>query len=209
MPLIQFPDSLQPELLDLLKKIMHRTVYRQFALGGGTSLALRYGHRSSIDIDLFSTDAFDTMELQNQITLELPNHQIVSRTKGSLCVYSEDIKIDFLHHPFPLLETIDTEGPYRFLSVPDISAMKINAVTNRGSKKDFVDLYLLHLNTISLSRSLDNFANKYNGNKLLALRSLLWFDDAEDEPDPLFLNNWTWDLVRNEIQKAAETIIVS
>ncbi len=85
--------------------------------------------------------------------------------------------------------------------------MKINAVTNRGSKKDFTDLLELHLQGIPLSEALDNFIEKYNGNRLLAVRSLLWFEDAENEPDPVFLNNLSWDFVRSEMQKLSDNLI--
>ena len=85
--------------------------------------------------------------------------------------------------------------------------MKINAVTNRGSKKDFTDLLELHLQGVPLPEALNNFIKKYNGNRLLAVRSLLWFADAENEPDPVFLNSWSWDFVRSEMQKLADNLL--
>jgi len=124
-----------------------------------------------------------------------------------LYIYTSDIKIDFLHHPFPLLNKIEKDGVHRLLSVEDISAMKINAATNRVSKKDFSDLYLLHTQGVSLTAALESFSRKYNGNKLLALRSLLWFEDAEKEPDPLYLNDWTWNIVRDKIQNLADLLL--
>ena len=85
--------------------------------------------------------------------------------------------------------------------------MKINAVTSRGSKKDFFVLYLLHQTGISISTSLDHFSVKYNGNRFLALRSLLWFEDADSEPDPILLNDWSWEYVKKEIAELVDTII--
>ena len=86
------------------------------------------------------------MLLQTRIAALFPESQILNRTEGSLCVNAGGIKIDHLYHPYPLLERIETEGALRIMSVTDVSAMKVNAVTNRGSKKDFIDLYALHLN---------------------------------------------------------------
>jgi predicted nucleotidyltransferase component of viral defense system len=178
-----------------------------FLLGGGTSLALRFGHRSSEDLDFFTRETFDTEGLRNRFAEAYPGSQVLNRTAGSLCLVVEGVKIDFLHHPFPLLDKVDYQGQSRFLSIPDIAAMKINAVTNRGSKKDFLDLYLLHTIGISITDSLQFFSNKYNGNRLLALRSLLWFEDAETEPDPILLNGWSWESVKQEISAIVGKII--
>jgi len=116
--------------------------------------------------------------------------------------------IDFLHHPYPLLEKTIVRNNIRFLSLPDIAAMKINAVTNRGSKKDFTDLLLLHEEGIRLDRALDCFCRKYGGGgRFLAVRSLAWFTDAEEEPDPVYLNGWTWNEVRSRIEQLVKDII--
>lgn len=208
MELITYPDSVDSRLLDLLAFVMSQESMNTFALGGGTSLSLRFGHRSSDDLDFFSLEKFDTDALQAYIFEPFPESQVVNRTAGSLCVEINGIKIDFLHHPFRLLEEVDISGQHRFLSLPDISAMKINAVTNRGSKKDFFDLYLLHTIGISISRGLENFSKKYNGNTLLALRSLAWFEDADAEPDPVILNGWNWEQVKGHISDRVDEIIL-
>lgn len=206
MSCINHPESVKPELLQLLTILMKNSLYDCFSLAGGTSLALRFGHRTSIDIDLFSLEPFDSILLQSQITTLFPASQILNRTVGSLCVNIGGIKIDHLHHPYPLLDSIEMDGAVRMLSISDVSAMKINAATNRGSKKDFIDLYTLHKNGTSLSKSIGNFCKKYNGNKFLAIRSLLWFQDADGEPDPVFLNDLNWAFVREEMLKIADTL---
>ncbi|MFP4180642.1 MAG: nucleotidyl transferase AbiEii/AbiGii toxin family protein [Spirochaetaceae bacterium] len=207
MTLIKHPDSVDPALIDLLGCVMGQSKLETFVLGGGTSLSLRFGHRSSDDLDFFSEQKFDTNVLQSNFFELFPGSQILNRTTGSLCLVARDIKIEFFYHPFKLLQEIDSGGQFRFLSLPDISGMKINAVTNRGSKKDFIDLYLLHTIGISIADSLQHFSDKYNGNKLLALRSLLWFEDAEKEPDPLLLNGWSWEFVKERIVELVDPII--
>jgi predicted nucleotidyltransferase component of viral defense system len=207
MVLIRHPDSVDPVLLDLLSYVMQEKDLEFFLLGGGTSLSLRFGHRSSDDLDFFSREKFDTNLLQNRFAESFPDSQVLNRTEGSLCLLVKGIKIDFLYHPYPLLREADIREGSRFLSLPDISAMKINAVTNRGSKKDFFDLYLLHQTGISISSCLDHFSKKYNGNRFLALRSLLWFEDADTEPDPILHNDWTWKLVKSRIAELVDAII--
>jgi hypothetical protein len=86
--------------------------------------------------------------------------------------------------------------------------MKVNAVTNRGSKKDFTDLLLLHEEGIQLNMALDFFCKKYGGGgRFLAVRSLAWFDDAEGEPDPVYLNGWSWKEVRGRVEQLVKNII--
>jgi len=178
-----------PLLLDRLMEIEDLSA---FALGGGTSLALRYGHRRSVDIDLFTNNPF------------------ISRTPGSLCVSLEGVKVDLLHHAYPVLKPIEAYQGIRCLSIQDMAAMKINAITNRGSKKDFTDILLLHHQGIDISSALDLFCEKYGEEaRFLAIRSLLYIDDAQDEPDPFFLNGWTWPSVRDEITILAKNLTQS
>lgn len=55
------------ELYNLIKKIMISPEFNDFYLGGGTNLAVKYNHRLSIDIDLFSTDIVGIEKLQHII----------------------------------------------------------------------------------------------------------------------------------------------
>lgn len=80
--------------------------------------------------------------------------------------------------------------------------MKIAAITQRGSRKDFIDLYLL-LNTFSLNQILQFYDSKFSdGNRFLALRSLVFFEDAEREPMPKMFLEVSWDSIKTRIVKA-------
>jgi len=203
-----YSESVIPELLTILKIIMARTEFDNFLLGGGTSLALRFGHRKSIDINLFTRDSFNSVQSIDFLHSLFTDLEVVNRTDGSVCAVVRKCKMDILHHSYPLLcKPVVLEG-IRFLSLPDLAAMKINAVTNRGSKKDFVDILLLHDNGIPLGKALDYFCQKYgNSGRFLAIRSLSWFEDAESEPDPVFLNEWLWSDVRSRIERLIRGII--
>ncbi|OHD75499.1 MAG: hypothetical protein A3J97_13245 [Spirochaetes bacterium RIFOXYC1_FULL_54_7] len=181
---------------------------RGAALGGGTSLALAFGHRRSVDLDFFILEPFDSIHLQEALARSIPGIQFVNRTAGSLCATTGQVKIDILQHSYPLLHAYTSLAFVPCLSLPDMAAMKVNAVTNRGSKKDFADLLLLNENGISLSDALDLFCRKYGqAGRFLAIRGLNWFDDTIGEPDPLFLNGWTWPEVRSHMEKLAITLI--
>ena len=174
---------------------------------GGTSLSLRFGHRQSI-LNLFTIQPFNSRQFINLLHSLFNNLEVVNQTVGSVCTIAHNFKLDILHHPYPLLFNPIVEDEIRFLSLPDLAAMKINAVTNRGSKKDFSDLLLLHENGINLAQALDYFCDKYgNAGRFLAVRSLAWFKDAESEPDPIFLNGWVWKDVRQRIESLVDGII--
>lgn len=90
----------------------------------------------------------------------------------------------------------------RLADIPDIAAMKIAAVTNRGTRKDFVDVYFL-LQQYSLAQLLDLYLAKYpDGNVYLALRSLVYFADAEEEAMPKVLNPIAWEKIKSAIQNS-------
>lgn len=206
--MIAHPESVSPELLDTLFKLASMESLNEAALGGGTSLALVFGHRKSIDIDLFLTDAFDSIQLQESMAQRFSDISVMNRTPGSLSVVAGAVKIDILLHSYPVLRGYSTLDGVRCLSLPDMAAMKINAVTNRGSKKDFSDLLLLHENGIPLPAALDFFCEKYGpAGRFLAIRSLAWFKDAEEEPDPVYLNGWRWPEVRERMERLAELLL--
>jgi len=207
--MIPHPESVSPELLERLFLLAKMECLRDAALGGGTSLALVFGHRRSIDIDFFLTDPFDSLVLQEALALRFNDFSLMNRTIGCLSATIDSIKVDILLHAYPIIGESSILGGVRILSLPDLAAMKINAVTNRGSKKDFSDLLLLHESGIPLADALDYFCQKYGpAGRFLAIRSLNWFEDAEQEPDPVYLNGWTWGLVRQRMTRLAKGLVI-
>jgi hypothetical protein len=208
--MIAHPESVSTELLDTLFALSTLECLGKAALGGGTSLALVFGHRKSIDIDFFLVDAFDSLLLQESLAQRFSDISVMNRTPGCLSVVAGAVKIDILLHSYPILREHSTLDGVRCLSLPDMAAMKINAVTNRGSKKDFSDLLLLHDNGIPLPAALDFFCEKYGpAGRFLAIRSLAWFEDAEEEPDPVYLNGWRWPEVRERMERLADELVTS
>lgn len=200
-------EAASPVLLELLRHLMGREEVSGFTLGGGTSLALRFGHRRSIDLDFFTRRPFDPGQLQQWVARDFPEPHIVNRTTGSLCIVVRGVKIDFLLHEYPPLKPDWTDDGVRHCSLPDLCAMKINAVVGRGSKKDFSDLLLLHENGFELKSALEYFCLKYGeAGRFLAIRSLNWFEDAEEEPDPTYLNGWTWPTVKRQMTALAKAL---
>lgn len=175
-----------------------------FALAGGTSLALRLGHRLSTDLDFFTTEPFEPESLAER--LGLGPSAITGIAKGTLQAQLNGLKIEFLRHGYPALEPMETIEQIRLWSLADVTAMKINALINRGSKKDFHDLAAL-LEHQPLEALLDHYRRKYQPASIfMAIRSLAWFEDAEAEPDPISLTGATWPDIRQTIEKAIRTL---
>lgn len=190
-------DAVPLSVQRLLKHLAPLQALDLFSLAGGTSLALRFGHRLSVDLDFFTTDPFDPEALQGG--LELPEATVVGRTTGSLTLDAGGTKLDFLRHAYPLLQKPEEFGGIRLLSVADVAAMKLNAIANRGSKKDFFDLCEL-LRRHSLEEMLAFFEAKYrNSDRFIVLRSLAWFEDAELEPDPVSRSSLSWMDAKDEV----------
>jgi predicted nucleotidyltransferase component of viral defense system len=188
----------------LLAQLSSRAALKSFALGGGTSLALRFGHRLSIDLDYFTPLEFAPEMLAESLNLD--DATVLSVAKNSLRLVSGGVKVDLLRHAYPEVAPIDTVGGHRLISVPDLAAMKLNAIANRGSKKDFYDLSeLLHHHT--LNEMLRFFSAKYPGTDPFAvIRSLAWFGDAEQEPDPIPLNGQAWGNVKQRMTEVVRKL---
>lgn len=198
--------AVYPETLELLKILQkYKSLNRSF-LVGGTALALHLGHRISVDLDLFFSHDFETDEILQELREDLEFVVIMQKNSNSMIInarkrYSnnEYVKVDFVKYAYPLInEVVETEG-VRLLSVEDILAMKLSAIANRGAKKDFFDIHEL-LKIYSLEQMLGFFSIKFpETEQFQILKSLTYFDDAEEEFDPISLNNTNWEEVKSNI----------
>jgi hypothetical protein len=176
-----------------------------FALVGGTALSLRYGHRSSIDLDLFLHEKFDQPHLIKELE-SLFGDQFVYKqqhTQFGIFCFIENIKVDFVHFPHPPIKKFDIISDIRFYSNADIAAMKIQAILGRAKKKDFWDIHEL-LQHYSLQQIMDWHKQKYPG-QMLAIsipHAITYFVDAEETEDPVSFKKQTWAGVKKEIQQA-------
>jgi hypothetical protein len=182
--------------------LMAKNYLEQFVLVGGTALALQIGHRKSIDLDMFTILDLDTDVLVDSLKKE---YQVTERikTKGSLISDIEGIKVDFIRFKYSFAYPIKEMDGIRLLAVEDIAPMKIDAISGRGSKKDFYDLYFL-LERFSLEEILALYSAKYQHSTLFhVIKSLTWFEDAEPQTPPDILDKKvTWDKVKKRILQA-------
>ena len=177
--------TVKDETYKLLQSIFDvEEIQEQFALAGGTSLALQIGHRHSIDLDIFSPTDFDIRKIQIAIT-SFPNFnfQLVNSNKHMLFAYINQIKCDFIHEPAKLIRPFIEKDGVKYFSIEDIAAMKMHTICGRGKKKDFFDIYAL-IEIYGWSTMLGWFEEKYDSSQLFFLwRSISYFEDAEEDVD--------------------------
>jgi hypothetical protein len=116
------------------------------------------------------------------------------------------IKTDFVFQKAEIIGEVIQEENIRMASLKDIAAMKISAITARGRKRDFMDLYVI-LKYHSLKDILDFFLKKYPDATLeLAIKSLFYFEDAEEDFDPKCFFKYDWSIVKKIIKKEAQKL---
>jgi hypothetical protein len=175
-----------------------------FALAGGTSLALRFGHRVSVDLDFFTTEPFDPEALS--VRLGYGPASITGQAEGSLQLRIDGMKVEFLKHAYPRLAAVECIEGVEMWSLQDVAAMKLNAISNRGSKKDFYDVVAL-LDRFPLATMIDLYGAKYHpASLMMVIRSLAYFDDADAEPDPISLRGDSWPGVMGKIASAIRSL---
>jgi len=192
-----FYNTISPQLLELLKNIRELSVFDDLRLVGGTSLALQIGHRKSIDIDLFGIVDYDDYEIQQALG-SLGNITVLNKTKNINIFLVNGIKVDIVNYKYKWLKEINNIDNLRLSGLEDIAAMKLNAISGRGTKKDFIDIYFL-LQHFSLSEMLIFYNEKYyDGSTFLVLKSLTYFEDAEKEELPKMIKQVKWENVKSK-----------
>lgn len=199
--------TVEPGTLGLLKQLMAMDLLRSFYLVGGTSLALQLGHRLSIDLDLFTTEDFDKEELFHVLSAHFDYVILESEGPSMLITNINQVKVDFVKMSYPILfDPLEIEA-VRMLDIRDVAPMKLKAIAQRGSKKDFYDIYFL-LDYLSLSEMLQLFSNKFKQQEIFhIIKSLIYFEDAEKYPDPItFDKGITWADVKYKVSKAVQEL---
>jgi len=195
-------ETLSKNTAIVLEKIA--PLVNSFYLAGGTALALELGHRISIDLDFFTEDSFSTSVLVEKLKT-IGKLKVEDQSDRTLNGSLDGVKISFFNYQYKLtFPTIEYKG-VSLADERDIAAMKIVAVSGRGTKKDFVDLFVL-LKIYSLEAILEFFNEKYkecNYNIVHISKSLTYFLDADKNPDPEMLVTYNW----NEIKKYITRII--
>lgn len=200
--------TIDSSTLELLKKLMSFEEFTELRLVGGTSLALQLGHRKSIDLDFFGNIDFESIYTAN--TFKGFNKVTILKSSKNINIFSiNDIKVDFVNYNYPWLQKEIIIDKIRLAGYTDIAAMKLAAITGRGSRKDFIDIYYL-LQKYSLKQLIEFYNQKYyDGSEYMVLKSLTYFNDAEADYHVKMLHKITWEEIKTYILNAVDVYFKS
>lgn len=194
-------NAVEPITLEVLEKICLLPQFAAFALGGGTNIALRKGHRLSIDLDFFTSKPFNTADIYKTVTKKFKKRELLFEQNQTMMFLINDVKVDFVLYPFEWKKPFDIIETCRLIHIEDIIPMKLQALSNRFSKKDFWDVEFL-LKEISLKKMLEIFKLKFPPiDTGYIIHSLTNFETADSEEDPVCLVPGTWDKVKENLQQ--------
>lgn len=191
--------------LELLNKA---NILDNFYLAGGTGLALQIKHRLSIDLDFFTEKDINIKALMDRLQ-ELGEITVSKEAENTLNGTFNKTEIMFLKYAYPLLFPLKEVEGIIIADSRDIGCMKISAVSSRGTKKDFIDLFFICKNIIDFKELLELFKKKYKDvdyNMIHILKSLVYFDDAEKDPMPKMLTPVSWNKVKEFFYELKNTI---
>ncbi|MBI5379816.1 MAG: nucleotidyl transferase AbiEii/AbiGii toxin family protein [Nitrospirae bacterium] len=195
------PESILPPTTQaLLKRLKPLLLEWKFYLAGGTGLALQIGHRISEDLDFFRATPFDTERMVGPLRDQADRFESLLQEQNTLVVLINGIRLGFFQYEVPL------RYPFaRWQDIPaadwrDILAEKFKTVSQRGSKKDFYDLYEILSRHLVIQEAVRIFKSRFAGtgvNFYHVLRSLTYFEDAEGDPEPrLIARDYQWNDVK-------------
>ena len=192
------PEGMQMVLMSISTALSGTDFY----LAGGTALALLEGHRVSLDLDLFSPSFDDTEAVQ--VTLEKAHPEAVTTSISARTLYLQvqSTTVSLFGYSYPLVASLlrPDSSLLPLASREDIAAMKLAAIASRGSRKDFIDLWLLATRYWPLSDCLELYRKKFAARDIgHVVRSLTYFDDADEEPPLRLLIDVEWEEIKRDL----------
>lgn len=202
-------EALTPATRDAFRLVSRQPFIERYYLAGGTGLALHFGHRISVDLDLFSdhADAVGPDERAAMRSMLEDTTLSITYDKDDTFVANwRGVGVSFFRlNIYPLVRPTLLVDGIRLASVEEIGAMKLAAIMGRGTRKDMVDLYFI-LQNVPLEKLFEIAAVKYarvNSFAVGAIRALAYFDDAEASPMPNMLDKTSWTKIKKFLNTKA------
>lgn len=196
-----FTKTLSKHAADALAILGKSNILNTAYLAGGTACALQIGHRISLDLDFFTDKEFPTGLVLNQLS-KLAGFKLDQTEKWTILGTFPKVKFSYFYYPYPLIAKTSLFSQINLASLEDIAAMKIAAICDRGTKRDFIDLYFL-AKKFSLEKILKFYDKKYgklSNNIYHIIRSLEYFVDAEEQKSPKMIKKVPWEEVKKFFQ---------
>lgn len=209
-------NTVTPLLRAILEDLMQANEFKSFRLVGGTALSLYYGHRMSVDIDLFSDADYGSLDFK-AIDLYLRSNYFyvdsldISPMGMGKSYYvgrssEESVKLD-LYYTDDFIFPVENFNGLRLASKAEIAAMKLDVVQRVGRKKDFWDLDQLKEEfTIDRLFALHEKRYPYTHDRMLLLEKFTDFSQADEDFEPLCLRGRHWELIKLDIIDLVEPL---
>lgn len=203
-----FLSVLDRRRIGLLKKLGFLKKHG-FYLAGGTALALQIKHRTSLDFDFYTEKEFDPRKLREKFDEEFEEVREIHIAEDTLGLEVDGIGISFFRYPYPLVKPLQKIESAYLASLEDIAAMKIIAISQRGKRRDFIDIYFL-IKDFGLRKIIDLTRKKYPMfNVYVGLQGLVYFKDADEDLEEgrfRLLREVNWEEIKNHILKEVNKI---
>ncbi len=168
-------------------------------LAGGTAAALHLAHRYSYDLDFFTARSFDAHAVVKKLK-RFPEFRLDRVARGTVLGFIGDIQSSIFFYRYPLLFPTHNFRGIAVADLRDIAAMKVVAISDRGKKRDFIDLYfILREGKITMEEAIHLYGRKFDvldANRIHVIRSLCYFDGADAERMPRMIKNSSWPSVK-------------
>lgn len=209
---IWHPEVFTPNSRNAFESLSAQAFLKEFYLAGGTGLAFQFGHRISVDLDFFTQTRLLDQDDRRMILSQLrqrPAFSLIEEREGTLHTELSGARVSLLHYDYPLLCLPKRWKGVAVASPVDIGLMKVGAVIGRGSRKDFIDLFVICNRATSLESLLKAAERKFPHVRdfwMQALKALVYFKDAEQERIPRMLHDIPWRVVRTYFQQEVRKI---
>ncbi|HAK87896.1 MAG: hypothetical protein A2077_00575 [Nitrospirae bacterium GWC2_46_6] len=197
----------------VVKKVAPIAKKHAAVLAGGTALALHIGHRKSVDLDFFTLKTFSV----DKVIFDLSRLGLSLKMldKGELYVIAsiDGVKFSLFTYPYPFVSDITEHRGLSVAGIVDIASMKVVAVSQRGTKRDFIDLYCI-LQRIPMPAIMLNMVKRYGKESINAIhigKALVYFADADSDYEPEYLKGQklSWDRVKSYFRKNVKSLVFS
>lgn len=203
-----FPGTLSNHAHDTLALLGKQSFLKTAYLAGGSSLALQFGHRHSIDFDFFSENNFSSKNI-NKLLKGIGSYTVDAETPKTMVGKFNNVKFSLFYYPYYLIGLRRSYEGVFLASPEDIAAMKLVAITDRGTKKDYIDLYFLAKKRFNFEEMFKFYEKKYHllkSNLITLIKSLSYFEDADRSEMPEMISKISWDEVKMFFQKEVERL---
>jgi hypothetical protein len=196
------------KVLDSLKDTLVRY---QAVMAGGTALALHIGHRMSVDLDFFTTAPFRVESLVSAIRKTGQSFRILAESEDHLVADIGGVKFSLFRYEYPFIERPSAYSGINVAGVLDIAAMKIIAISQRGAKRDFVDLYFI-LQSIPFHKVAEHMVRRFGKeriNPIVTGKALVYFSDADSNPEPEYIGKKVkWETIKTFFRQHVKQFVL-